>query len=149
MNELSLRLRSIDVFRAITMLLMIFVNDLDPVKNVPEWIKHAGINEDALGFADTIFPAFLFIVGLSIPFAINNRMKKGASFSNLAFYIISRSVALLVMGFIHVNLEHYSNAALLSKPVWEILATLSFFLIWLDYPKKSSPALRYILQSAG
>ena len=143
------RLKSIDVFRAVTMLLMVFVNDVDGVRNIPEWIKHAKADEDALGFADTIFPAFLFIVGLSIPFAINKRLQKGNGSSRLIFYIISRSLSLLIMGFIHVNLEHYSKEAILPKAVWEILVTLSFFLIWLDYPKKMINTRKYILQGSG
>ena len=69
MNNVYNRVRSIDAFRAVTMFLMIFVNDLDGIPKVPMWLKHAGDNADALGLADTIFPAFLFIVGLSIPFA--------------------------------------------------------------------------------
>ena len=118
MSQASSRFKSVDVFRAITMLLMVFVNDIDPVKDVPEWIKHVGRNVDGLGFADTIFPAFLFIVGLSLPFAIGNRLKKGQSFNQVAVYIVTRSLALLVMGFFHVNLENYSPAALLPKPIW-------------------------------
>src|SRR5215210_3473957 len=107
MKPLPARLHSIDVFRAVTMLLMIFVNDVDAVTNIPGWIKHADANTDGLGFADTIFPAFLFIVGLSLPFAIKNRINKGHSLYSVAAYIVLRSFALLVMGFFHVNLENY------------------------------------------
>ena len=149
MHQLSRRFKSVDVFRAITMLLMVFVNDLDPVKKVPQWIKHAEKGVDALGFADTIFPAFLFIVGLSLPLAINNRLKKGASFKQVGIYILTRSLALLVMGFFHVNLESYSALALLPKPVWAILVTLAFFLVWLDYPATLPRTRRYALQGAG
>ena len=53
------RLASIDVFRAITMLLMIFVNDLVLDVKVPDWLEHAAEGEDRLGLADTVFPAFL------------------------------------------------------------------------------------------
>ncbi|HSC37217.1 MAG TPA: DUF5009 domain-containing protein [Chitinophagaceae bacterium] len=149
MNQLPTRFKSIDVFRAITMLLMVFVNDLDPVKNVPEWLKHVGKNVDGLGFADTIFPAFLFIVGLSLPFAIDNRLKKGQSRGRVAVYILTRSLALLLMGFFHVNLENYNPAALLPKAVWEILITVAFFLVWLDYPRDMPLRKRYVLQGAG
>ncbi len=135
MNKLPNRLHSIDVFRAITMLLMIFVNDVSSVKNIPGWIEHVDAGADGLGFADTVFPAFSFIVGLSLPFAIRKRITRGDSFFQTAAYIISRSVALLVMGFFHVNGEEYSPAATLPRPVWSILTTLAFFLIWLDYPK--------------
>ena len=133
MKQLPSRLKSIDVFRAITMLLMIFVNDVSSVKDIPGWIEHVAANEDGLGFADTVFPAFLFIVGLTLPFAIRNRIKKGDSIFSISIYIITRSVALLVMGFFHVNSEEYSSAAILPQALWIITITIAFFLIWLDY----------------
>jgi predicted acyltransferase len=136
-KKLPARLLSIDVFRAVTMFFMIFVNDVDGVKNIPEWIKHVGANDDGLGFADTIFPAFLFIVGLSLPFALSKRINRGYSFFSMATYIFTRSIALLVMGFLHVNLENYNSSAILPRAVWEIFITVGFFLIWLDYPLKS------------
>ncbi len=148
MKQPQQRLYSIDVFRAVTMFLMIFVNDFDGVHNVPEWIKHAKASEDALGFADTIFPAFLFIIGLAIPIALQNRMKRGQTGQQLLLYILLRSLALLLMGFFHVNLENYSDTALLPRPVWEIIITIAFFLIWIDYGtvKKTT---RTLLQSLG
>ena len=150
MLQLPRRLRSIDVFRAITMFFMIFVNDADSVKNIPEWIKHVDEFTDGLGFADTIFPSFLFIVGLSIPFALDKRIRSGEKKSGIAMHIMLRSLALIVMGFFHVNLENYSKeTALLPAPVWEILITLAFFLIWLDYKPSISKTKQYILQATG
>ncbi len=149
MLQLPKRLHSIDVFRAITMFFMIFVNDVDGVKKIPIWIKHAKDYEDKLGFADTIFPAFLFIVGLSIPFALNKRMQSGESKLKIAMHIIMRSLALIVMGTFHVNLENYSEAAILPEPVFEIIITLAFFLIWLDYKPNFKKSIQYILQGVG
>lgn len=148
-NKLPSRLLSIDVFRAVTMFLMIFVNDVDGVENIPEWIKHVPAKADGLGFADTIFPAFLFIVGLSLPFAIKKRLNNGDPFYSVAFYICTRSLALLVMGFFHVNLENYNATAMLPKAVWEILITIAFFFIWLDYPKEMKKNTRHFLQGVG
>jgi predicted acyltransferase len=148
MNNLISRIRSIDAFRAVTMFLMIFVNDLDGVPNTPEWLKHAGITEDALGLADTIFPAFLFIVGLSIPYAFENRIKRDDR--KIPMRIISRSFALVFIGFFHANMETYNEAAtILPQPVWESLATFSFFFIFLDYSKWTSLIGRYLLQGFG
>lgn len=150
MQQLSKRLLSIDVLRAVTMLLMIFVNDVSDVKNIPEWIDHAKASQDALGFADTIFPAFLFIVGLSLPFAINARIKKGDSAKGIVFYILSRSLALLVMGFYQVNLEEYNSSfSILPKAVWAILVTIAFFMIWLDYPETFAKTKKHIIQISG
>jgi heparan-alpha-glucosaminide N-acetyltransferase len=149
MLQLPRRLQSIDVFRAVTMFFMIFVNDVDGVTKIPEWIKHVDEHTDGLGFADTIFPAFLFIVGLSIPFALSKRMQSNESRSTIALHIILRAFALIVMGFFHVNLENYSDTAILPHAVFGILVTLAFFLIWLDYKPGFYKTKQYIFQAAG
>jgi len=149
MMKLSQRLLSIDAFRAITMLTMIFVNDVSGVSNIPAWIEHVKASEDGLGFADIVFPAFLFIVGLSIPLAIGRRITRQESFLSTEWHIVVRSFAMIVMGFFHVNLESYSEGALLPYAVWEILITVSFFLIWLDYPETMNRTRKYLLMGTG
>ncbi len=135
MNQLPLRILSIDVLRAITMFLMIFVNDVAGVSHIPEWLKHTEADVDGMGFSDLIFPAFLFIVGLSLPYAIQGRKNKGADLLSISGYIALRAFALIVMGFFHVNLENYDKqSAFLPYSVYTIFLTISFFLIWLDYP---------------
>jgi len=142
------RIHSIDAFRAVTMFMMIFVNDVEGMPNTPAWIHHAGENVDALGFADTIFPAFLFIVGLSIPFAFHNRIKIGDY--KITWRIITRSFALILIGFYHANMETYNEAiAILPKPVWESILTMSFFFIFLDYSKDTPKWRRYLFQGFG
>jgi len=144
------RLASVDAFRAITMFLMIFVNDLWSLQHVPGWLGHAGESEDRLGLADTVFPAFLFIVGLSIPFAMQARQSKGFSKGKTFLHILARSFSLLVMGIFQVNLEHYDNVgSLLSRPWWQIGITIAFFLVWLDYPPTVSPRKKQLLKGAG
>jgi heparan-alpha-glucosaminide N-acetyltransferase len=127
----STRLKSIDILRALTMLLMIFVNDLWSLTNIPAWLEHKAAYEDGMGLADVVFPAFLFIVGLSIPHAIGARLKRGDSKYQVFKHILERSLALLVMGVYMVNLENIDPEKLLfSRYLWQILMTLAFFLIW-------------------
>lgn len=150
MPSLPTRLASIDVFRALTMFLMIFVNDLWTLRDIPQWLEHTKAAEDGMGLADTVFPAFLFIVGLSIPFAIGGRLAKGVPQPKIITHILTRSIALLIMGLLHVNLENYNSAAaILPKSAWEILLTIGFFLIWLDYPKSWTKQRKMIFQGAG
>lgn len=130
----SNRLKSIDILRALTMLLMIFVNDLWSLTDVPGWLEHKAADEDGMGLSDVVFPAFLLIVGLSIPHAIRARMKKGDSKLLILRHIIERTLALLIMGVFMVNLENISSENLLfSRSLWQILMTLAFFLIWNIY----------------
>lgn len=150
MNIGSNRRASIDVFRALTMFLMIFVNDVDGVINIPLWIKHVSVSESGLGFADVIFPAFLFIVGLSLPLAIQRKRKQGVAEMALLKHISIRAFALIVMGLFHVNFSYY-NAELvgISKSWYIIFCTLSFFLVWMDYPKTLSKKWKKSLELSG
>src|SRR5690606_24749996 len=128
------RIRTIDILRALTMFLMIFVNDLWSLTGVPKWLEHTAATEDGMGFSDVIFPLFLFIVGLSIPLAINIRFKKKESRPRIVGHILVRTVALLVMGLYMVNFETiFSEAMPFNKYVWEILMAVGIFLIWMDY----------------
>jgi predicted acyltransferase len=140
---------SIDAFRAVTLLLMIFVNDFGTLRGIPDWLKHTEAAEDGMGFSDVIFPAFLFIVGLSIPVAMDIRLKNNGSVAAATGHIILRSLALLIMGFFHVNLGNYSQEAILSRPVYQILVTISFFLIWMDYRREGSRRLESVLKWSG
>jgi len=84
-----------------------------------------------------VFPAFLFIVGLSIPWAIEARINKGQSNIQVLKHIAERSVALLVMGVFMVNLENINASDLpINKNYWQILMTLAFFMIWNNYRGK-------------
>lgn len=132
---------AIDVFRAITMFLMLFVNDIPGLRNVPRWLMHADVNEDMMGFSDTIFPAFLFCVGLSIPFAIRNRQKKGESDTQILTHIIKRSIALITMGLFSLN---SGGAGALSHQWFTILMAVAFFLVWNAYPEVSG-ARRHVI----
>ena len=131
------RIISIDVFRALTMVLMIWVNDFWTLKSIPKWLKHAATGEDYLGFSDVIFPWFLFVMGMSIPFAFEDRIKKGESNIAMLTHIVLRSIALLVMGLFHMNMEMYSHeTSFFIKPIYVIISTSAFFMIWNMYPKK-------------
>ena len=130
------RILSIDVFRALTMLWMIFVNDLWSLSGIPYWLEHAKATEDMLGFADVVFPCFLFILGMAIPFAIQNRISKGDSNEQIIRHIVTRSTALLVMGVFTVNVPEMNDRATgMSRAWFQILMVLGFFLIWNVYPK--------------
>jgi predicted acyltransferase len=130
------RIQTIDVFRAITMFLMIFVNDFWTLTGIPTWLEHAKADQDFLGFSDIIFPTFLFIVGMSVPYAIKNRISKGDSPLKMFIHIVFRSVALLVMGFFTVNISNLNvQASGFSREAFQIIMVVAFFLIWNVYPK--------------
>ncbi|MEJ7557138.1 MAG: DUF5009 domain-containing protein [Pedobacter sp.] len=142
------RLISIDAFRALIMILMIFVNDLWTLIDIPSWLEHVSADTDGMGLADVVFPAFLFIVGLSVPYAIESRKKKGDSDVRIFLHILSRTIALIVMGLFLVNAENYSDDAEVPRGIWMILLITAFFLLWLDYKSPQSGLVK-ILKGIG
>src|ERR1700690_3828627 len=70
------RLTSLDLFRGVTIAAMILVNN--PGNDHPYWpLEHAEWN----GWTptDLIFPFFLFIVGVSLVFSSESRLRRGDS----------------------------------------------------------------------
>ncbi|MBR7800267.1 DUF5009 domain-containing protein [Undibacterium fentianense] len=126
------RVLSIDAFRGITFFIMIIVNELAGVDGISIWLKHMPAEADAMSFPDIVFPAFLFIVGMSIPFSMNHRIMKGDSMIMLNQHIAIRALALIVMGFFMVNAEGNFHAASMpfSIHLWSLISYFAFLLIW-------------------
>ena len=146
-----MRIASIDIFRALTMLLMIWVNDFWTLIDVPKWLSHASATEDYMGFSDIIFPLFLFIVGLSIPFAIKNRLDKGDSRSHIAKHIVIRSLSLILIGVYMVNWETAFDEGIVGgKNLWGLLMAVAVSLIWMNWKRSPVPKKWYrFLQGLG
>lgn len=137
--DFSQRNIGIDVLRALTMFVMIFVNDFWKIHGVPAFLDHSGPGDDFIGLADIVFPAFLFVVGMSIPYAIEKRYSIGKSGESNIGHILSRTLALLVMGAFITNSEFRLSA---DTPyiigVYWILMVTAFILIWNKYPRTKS-----------
>ena len=126
------RIAAIDIFRAITVLLMVAVNVWAGVTGLPQWIKHYPADADAMSIADLVFPAFLFIVGMSIPFALQQRKSHCGSVAQSWGHILQRTLGLVVLGLFMVNAEsgHHAIAMVVPLGAWALLSYLAVFLIW-------------------
>ncbi|HVV01389.1 MAG TPA: DUF5009 domain-containing protein [Verrucomicrobiae bacterium] len=127
-TTVTTRVTSIDALRGFVMFMMIFVNDLaGGGKTVPDWMVHFYTrhgNASGMTFVDLVFPAFLFIVGMSIPFALGSRINKGVPFWMIVSHIVSRAGALLAIGILMVNSP--SAGSKLWEPEMFIFAILAF-----------------------
>ncbi len=128
------RIRSIDVLRGLTILVMIFVNDVAGVQGTPGWMKHVQPPDaDGMTFVDIVFPAFLFIVGLSIPTALERRLGRGALPDTLR-HVLARTVGLLVLGVFMVNSGAASPDGFLDPSLWSLLVYLAAMAVWVAVP---------------
>ena len=101
------RVVSIDALRGFTMFTMIFVNDLAGAgKIAPDWMVHFSDRHKSgsgMTFVDLVFPAFLFIVGMSIPITLSGRLAKGEPVWKILLHVVARTVSLLALGILMVN----------------------------------------------
>ncbi len=117
--KLNERLLSLDVFRGITIAGMILVNNPGTWSAIYPPLEHAKWN--GCTPTDLIFPFFLFIVGVAIPFALGKRLEKGDKHSKIIFQIIKRGLTLFLLGLILATfpfglLTHELNFATLRIP---------------------------------
>src|SRR3954447_1414138 len=110
------RITSIDAMRGFVMFTMIFVNDLAgaPKKIVPDWMVHFSDRHhggSGMTFVDLVFPAFLFIVGMSIPFALGGRLGRAQSPWEILLHVVIRTLSLVAIGILMVH-ETPDTAAL-------------------------------------
>ncbi len=132
----SPRVLSIDIFRGLTILVMIFVNDVAGVKGLPWWTYHIPPGEQGLTYVDVVFPAFLFIVGMAIPLAIDKRKIKGDSPILILYHIIVRSLSLVAIGLLIMNGRDMDPGATgISYTAWNVLMFIGVILLWNNYPK--------------
>jgi predicted acyltransferase len=103
------RLLSLDVLRGITIAFMIMVNN-NGGPGSWKFMNHAAWN--GLTPTDLVFPTFVFVVGISIAFAFEARLAKGATRRQLAWHTARRAATLFVLGVI-VNTFPFYNASYL------------------------------------
>jgi predicted acyltransferase len=67
--------------------------------------------QTGMTFVDLVFPAFLFIVGMSIPLAMGPRLERGEPIWKAVGHVFLRTVALLAIGIMMVNSDLGPNSA--------------------------------------
>ena len=130
----SAHIASIDALRGLVMFTMIFVNDLAgvPDRIVPAWMKHFH-GKSGMTFVDLVFPAFLFIIGMSIPLALGSRLNRGEPLWRILFHVLARTLSLLFIGILMVNETPDSVKMGWSGALWSTLMYLSAILAFCKY----------------
>ncbi len=123
----SARQPGIDLLRGLTVAVMVLVNEWAGVAGLPAWMKHVPADADAMTFVDMVFPAFLFIVGMSLPFALQARLDKAGRVGALRT-AAERTAALIVLGLFMVNAE--MAPAGFNRSGWLLAAFAGVFLAW-------------------
>lgn len=126
------RIAAIDALRGLTFVVMLFVNALAGAGGIPYGIGHMAAGVDGMSLADVVFPAFLFVVGTSIPFSLNARLAQAGGVRGALPQVLARALGLIVLGLFMVNAEEgYNEAAMgVSIATWELCFYGAVLLVW-------------------
>ena len=91
------RLMSLDVFRGVTIAAMMLVNNPGTWSHIYAPLDHA--EWSGWTFTDTLFPFFLWIVGVAIPLSTSRRLEAGQSRAELFRHALRRAVIIFALGF--------------------------------------------------
>ena len=94
--RLNNRLTSLDVFRGLTVACMILVNNPGNWGAIYPPLKHAAWN--GCTPTDLIFPFFLFIVGVSVSFALGPKKEKTTNHAEIIFTAMRRAFIIFLLG---------------------------------------------------
>jgi predicted acyltransferase len=100
------RLQSLDALRGFDMFWImsgeIVVHNLATATNAPaaNWMSHQLSHSPWNGFTfyDLIFPLFIFIAGVSMPYSFSNQLEKGGSKKKIYQGLIKRTLILIFLG---------------------------------------------------
>lgn len=150
-SSVSTRVVSIDIFRGLTIAAMIFVNELADVKGLPWWTYHAHAEQNVMTYVDMVFPFFLFIVGMSMPLSVEQRLKRNSSVARLWLHVLVRSFSLLVLGLILANAEQADDVGMgISAGGWALIGLIGAGLYLNVYPKtERRPTYATVLRVLG
>lgn len=87
------RIKSIDIFRGLCIMVMIFVNYGG---GQYYFFKHSAWN--GLTVADLVFPWFLWLMGFSVTISFNNKLRRAIPRRQLVFQVVKRSLILILLG---------------------------------------------------
>ncbi|MBF0548694.1 MAG: DUF5009 domain-containing protein [Candidatus Riflebacteria bacterium] len=90
------RLISLDAFRGFTMMSMVLVNNPGSWEQIYQQLEHAKWH--GWTFTDSIFPSFLWIVGVAMTFAFAVRKDKGDSNSRIIVQALRRAAIIFGLG---------------------------------------------------
>ncbi|MFL5537993.1 MAG: acyltransferase family protein [Longimicrobiaceae bacterium] len=137
------RLRSLDVFRGITIAGMLLVNNPGSWSDIYAPLEHAEWN----GWTptDTIFPFFLFIVGVAMNFSFEAQLARGQGRRRVFARAARRAAILFLLGLLlaafpyyHVDLAHLRIPGVLQRIAACFLGASA---VYLFVPKRAQPWL--------
>jgi predicted acyltransferase len=106
------RLVSLDAYRGVVMLTLLCGSVFHSLKGHPQWhwlyVQNEHVEWEGCSLWDLIQPAFMFIVGVAMPFAFAVRTARGDSWAKQFLHVLMRAGGLILVG---VALDNFGATA--------------------------------------
>ena len=139
------RLLSVDALRGLTVAAMVLVNNPGTWRAVYPPLRHAEWH--GWTATDTIFPFFLFVVGVSIPLALGPRLERGAP--GLRWRVLRRAAGIFALGLLLHALPFFPLATLRIPGVLQRIAVCYLLAALLVLATRGSRGWRLQALAAG
>ncbi|APD10487.1 MULTISPECIES: DUF5009 domain-containing protein [Thermus] len=131
----------LDAFRGLTVLLMLFVNNLP--SGAPPWLGHGPFGRSYFA-ADLVFPWYLLAMGAAIPFSREGALRRGVSPLAYELRLLRRVALLFLLGLGLTSLQ--AKRPVFALDVLQLLALAYWVGAWLyDLPPLRRTLLALLL----
>ncbi|TXT58806.1 MAG: conserved membrane protein of unknown function [Promethearchaeota archaeon] len=125
-KRVNKRYLSIDVFKGLSIVLMVFVNSIQLFEKIPSWSKHAELY--GLTYLDLIFPFFIFMMGLNLTLAYHKHKRKDGRVQTYKHFI-KRFIIFILLGMM-LSIGYDSDGIYLNWGVLQVLGACGLCLLF-------------------
>ena len=141
---------SLDVYRGFIMLMLVsHAFGLNALRDQPGWhwlaAQFEHVEWEGLVFWDLIQPAFMFMVGMAMPFAFANRSAKGESVGQIFRHVAWRALMLIVLSQVLINVSGGKLQFQLINVLSQIAFTYFFTFLILRLPSRHQVVAALVL----
>lgn len=124
-DTVSKRYLSIDVYKGLSIILMVFVNSIQLFENIPPWSKHTELY--GLTYVDLIFPFFIFMMGLNFTLSFERHLTK-EGLEETYKHFLKRFLVYLGLG-LALSLSYDSEGIYLNWGILQVLGASGLLLL--------------------
>jgi heparan-alpha-glucosaminide N-acetyltransferase len=131
------RIAAIDILKGAIIVALLFLN-IFYLGFQPLWTGNTAPYMVNL-ISGIIFPALIFLTGMTIPFSITKKINEGLTGREILRHLFARSLILITIGVLMINTGRVEPELTgLNKYLWAILLFIAIFLVWNRYPEKEN-----------
>jgi predicted acyltransferase len=124
-HRLNKRYLSIDVYKGLSIIMMVFVNSIQLFEKIPPWSKHTELY--GLTYVDLIFPFFIFMMGLNYTLSFERHLSK-EGLKETYIHFLKRFLVYIGLG-LALSISYDSEGIYLNWGILQVLGASGLILL--------------------